>query len=90
MPTYGYKCIQCQHEFQTFQTMKEPPLESCPECGGSVKRLLYPVGIIFKGSGWYITDSRKQENSSPSPESSSEKSSDSAEKAAASKTEPTA
>ncbi|HLI48795.1 MAG TPA: FmdB family zinc ribbon protein [Chthonomonas sp.] len=64
MPTYGYQCTECQYEFQAFQTMKEAPLTTCPKCNGPVKRLLYPVGIIFKGSGWYITDSRKQENTS--------------------------
>ncbi len=58
MPTYGYQCTQCQHEFSVFQSMKDDPVSICPECGGKVKRLLYPVGIVFKGSGWYINDSR--------------------------------
>lgn len=39
--------------------MKDDPIATCPECGGAVKRLLYPVGVVFKGSGWYINDSRK-------------------------------
>ena len=41
--------------------MKDDPIAACPECSGAVKRLLYPVGVVFKGSGWYINDSRKPE-----------------------------
>src|SRR5580658_3495726 len=63
LPTYGYQCTQCQHEFSVFQNMKDDPIRVCPECTGAVKRLLYPVGIVFKGSGWYINDSRKPETS---------------------------
>src|SRR5882724_7053467 len=63
VPTYGYQCTQCQHEFSVFQSMKDNPIADCPECEGAVKRLLYPVGIVFKGSGWYINDSRKPEKS---------------------------
>jgi putative FmdB family regulatory protein len=61
LPTYGYQCNQCKHEFSVFQSMKDDPVGICPECSGSVKRLLYPVGIVFKGSGWYVNDSRKPE-----------------------------
>lgn len=61
MPTYGYQCTSCKHEFQVFQAMKDAPISDCPECASPVKRLLYPVGIVFKGSGWYVTDSRKPE-----------------------------
>ena len=64
MPTYGYQCTQCQHEFSVFQAMKDAPLSQCPQCEGAIKRLLYPVGIVFKGSGWYVNDSRKPEKSS--------------------------
>ena len=63
LPTYGYQCTQCQHEFSVFQSMKDDPIATCPECGGAVKRLLYPVGIVFKGSGWYINDSRSPDKS---------------------------
>lgn len=63
MPTYGYQCRDCAHQFSVFQSMKDDPVSVCPDCGGSVKRLLYPVGIVFKGSGWYINDSRKPEKS---------------------------
>ena len=63
MPTYGYQCTQCRHEFQVFQSMKDDPIAICPECEGAVKRLLYPVGIVFKGTGWYVNDSRPPEKS---------------------------
>lgn len=68
MPTYGYQCIDCKHEFSVFQAMKDDPISICPECTGPVKRLLYPVGVVFKGSGWYINDSRK-----PDPAEKAEK-----------------
>jgi predicted nucleic acid-binding Zn ribbon protein len=50
--------------------MKDDPVRTCPECAGIVKRLLYPVGIVFKGSGWYINDSRKPDTSEGSEKSS--------------------
>ena len=59
MPTYEYKCLECDHKFEAFQSMKDDPLESCPECEGNVKRLISSgAGLIFKGSGFYITDYR--------------------------------
>jgi putative FmdB family regulatory protein len=63
LPTYGYQCTQNKHEFSVFQSMKDDPIASCPECGSPVKRLLYPVGVVFKGSGWYVNDSRKPDAS---------------------------
>ena len=59
MPTYGYRCGTCRHEFEQFQRMSDDPLTACPECGNAIKRVIHPVGVVFKGSGWYITDSRK-------------------------------
>lgn len=67
MPTYGYQCTKCKHQFDVFQAMKDEPVKVCPDCGAEVKRLLYPVGVVFKGSGWYITDSRKPEPSESKP-----------------------
>lgn len=71
MPTYGYRCSQCKHEFSVFQSMKDDPIKICPECKGEVKRLMYPVGVVFKGSGWYVNDSRK-----PDPADAPEKPAD--------------
>ena len=60
MPTYEYKCTACGHAFEQFQSMSAAPVKKCPQCGKSkVKRLLGTgAGIIFKGSGFYITDYR--------------------------------
>jgi putative FmdB family regulatory protein len=57
MPTYDYKCRSCGHVFEEFHMMSDPAPETCPECGGPVERLIGGgVGIIFKGSGFYVTD----------------------------------
>jgi putative FmdB family regulatory protein len=56
MPTYEYLCKSCNHRFEQWQKMTDDPLEICPECGGHVRRVLYPAGIVFKGSGFYKTD----------------------------------
>lgn len=57
MPTYEYKCLSCGFRFEEFQKMTDAPLTECPECGGSVKRLIGAgAGPIFKGSGFYQTD----------------------------------
>ena len=60
MPTYEYKCAACGYEFERFQSIKAPPIKKCPECGKSkVKRLIgMGAGLLFKGSGFYITDYR--------------------------------
>jgi len=57
MPVYGYRCSN-GHHFEVQQRITEPPLTQCPECGAPVTRVFYPVGIIFKGGGFYKTDSR--------------------------------
>ncbi len=57
MPTYDYKCKKCGHRFEAFQRMTDEPLKACPECQGEVQRLITGgTGLIFKGSGFYITD----------------------------------
>ncbi len=65
MPTYDYLCKKCGHRFEAFQRISEEALTECPECQGPVKRLISGGnGLIFKGSGFYITD-YKNGNSSP-------------------------
>ena len=73
MPTYDYKCKECGYIFETFQKMSEKPLEFCPKCSGSVKRIISASGIIFKGSGFHVTDykSRSTGTGAKAPESSS-------------------
>lgn len=56
MPLYEYQCEQCGHRFEVIQKFSDPPVEACPACPGTVRRLLSSPAIQFKGSGWYITD----------------------------------
>ena len=58
MPTYTYQCDSCGHGFEAVQRFADDPLSECPECGAPIRRVIQPVGVVFKGSGWYITDSR--------------------------------
>jgi putative FmdB family regulatory protein len=74
MPVYEYQCQACAHRFERKQSFSDEPIKVCPECGGVTKKLLSTPGIVFKGSGWYVTDSR---GSPPSESSSSSSSSDS-------------
>lgn len=78
MPTYGYRCTSCGHQFEVFQRMSDDPVETCPNCQGRVIRILYPTGVVFKGSGYYSTDykgsgsSGSSNGSSPSSDGKSE------------------
>jgi len=58
MPIYVYQCETCGVTFERRQRMSETPLKDCPECGGDVHRVIQPVGVVFKGSGFYVTDHR--------------------------------
>ncbi|MGD8967289.1 MAG: zinc ribbon domain-containing protein [Anaerolineae bacterium] len=60
MPLYEYECEGCGVRFERRQHMEDEPVGVCPECGGRVHRLIQPVGIIFKGSGFYVTDNRSK------------------------------
>jgi len=73
MPHYDYQCLACDHVFEVFQSMTAEPVKTCPECGGEVKRLIGAgSGLIFKGSGFYITDYKnKKTSSTPASGSSS-------------------
>lgn len=82
MPTYDYECQKCGHIFEVFQSIKEAPKKTCPQCKGRIKRLLGTgAGIIFKGSGFHSTDYRtpnyteaaKKETSAPAKDSKTEK-----------------
>jgi len=69
VPTYGYRCNNCDHEFEVVQKITEEPIKECEKCKGEVRRLLYPVGIVFKGSGFHINDYRKESKPSETTES---------------------
>lgn len=58
MPTYEYRCKDCRHTFDAYQSFTDDALTECPECGGALKKVFGSVGISFKGSGFYKTDSR--------------------------------
>lgn len=58
MPTYTYACTACGHRFDAVQSIKDDPLAECPECAGALRRVIGAVGVSFKGSGFYRTDSR--------------------------------
>ena len=61
MPTYSYQCDNCGHVFEQFQKFSEDPITLCSNCSKeTVRRVIHPAGIIFKGSGWYVTDSRSK------------------------------
>ncbi len=56
MPTYGYECVSCDNQFEIFQSIKDDALTTCETCGGKLRKRIYPVGISFKGSGFYVND----------------------------------
>lgn len=64
MPTYDYRCQSCGSRFEAWQKITDDPIETCPTCGGPVRRVLYPVGLVFKGSGFYKTDHRDSSGAS--------------------------
>ena len=78
MPTYQYSCTECGHFFEAFQSFTDDSLTECPECQGRLRKVFNAVGVVFKGSGFYRTDSRNGSNgsstSSNGSSSSSEKS----------------
>ena len=85
MPTYQYRCTACGHDLEATQKFSDPSLTECPNCGGSLRKVFNAVGVVFKGSGFYRTDSRKagaNGNGSGSSDSGSEKKSDGDEKPA--------
>ena len=58
MPTYQYACTECGHRLEAVQSFTDDPLSICPECTGRLRKVFSAVGVVFKGSGFYLTDSR--------------------------------
>ncbi|MHB8573398.1 MAG: FmdB family zinc ribbon protein [Candidatus Dormibacteria bacterium] len=83
MPVYGYRCEKCGHEFEVLQKVSDPPASACTECEAKVHRIYYPVGVIFKGSGFYVTDSRAQKAASAKKQTDAAKPADSGSSATA-------
>ena len=67
MPIYLYQCDTCGVRFERNQRIADPPVEDCPECEGHVRRIIQPVGVIFKGSGFYVTDNRQGSSATLKP-----------------------
>jgi putative FmdB family regulatory protein len=63
MPTYEYECTVCGQHIEVFQRFSEDPLTTCGVCGGKLRKVFHPAGIVFKGSGFYATDSRAKASS---------------------------
>ena len=78
MPLYEYACTSCGRHFDVQQSFSDAPLQTCDECGGKLKRVFHPVGIVLKGSGFYATDNRGKKSPVPDkPAGSSETKSES-------------
>lgn len=60
MPVYTYQCEECGVRFDLKQSFSDAPVSVCPECGGATHKVIQPVGVVFKGSGFYVTDNRSQ------------------------------
>ncbi len=88
VPTYTYTCTACNDVIEKRQSFSDAPLTTCDQCGGALRKVIHPVGIVFKGSGWYINDSRSSTSSASAPASSaSETSKSETSKSEASKSE---
>jgi len=77
MPTYQYACTECGHAFEQFQSFSDDALTVCPECDGRLRKVFNAVGVVFKGSGFYRTDSRGKESAGTSTAASAASSSSS-------------
>lgn len=71
MPTYQYACTECGHDFDQFQSFSDSSLTECPQCQGKLRKVFNAVGVVFKGSGFYRTDSRASSTASEPAASSS-------------------
>jgi putative FmdB family regulatory protein len=91
VPTYQYACTECGHAFEQFQSFSDDALSECPECAGRLRKLFNAVGVVFKGSGFYRTDSRPADKQESGPKKeSSDSSTTKSETPAASKPKETA
>ena len=89
MPIYEYACTSCGERTEAKQGFDDPPLVDCPHCGGTLRKLFSPVGIVFKGSGFYSTDAKKASKAS-SPRDKGDKTGDAAKGETKGETKPAA
>jgi putative FmdB family regulatory protein len=73
MPLYEYECEACGHRFEQIRKFSDPPVDTCPKCGGHVRKLMSSPAIQFKGTGWYITDYAKKDSTAAGKSESSSK-----------------
>ncbi|MFF8817154.1 MULTISPECIES: FmdB family zinc ribbon protein [Leucobacter] len=71
MPTYAYRCADCGHSFDIYQSFSDSTLTECPECGGDLRKVFGSLGVTFNGSGFYRTDSRSSTNGASGASNSS-------------------
>ncbi len=71
MPTYAYACTECDHRFEVVQSFTDDSLSVCPECEGRLRKVFNAVGVVFKGGGFYRTDSRGSSGSTSAPAAAS-------------------
>jgi len=92
MPTYTYRCNNCEYQFDIKQRMADDPLTDCPECKteSTLRKVLNSVGIVFKGSGFYVTDSRGKNGAAIPPAAANGKSSENGSDVKDAKSEPSA
>lgn len=83
MPTYPYLCKDCGHSFEVFQSFTDDALTTCPECSGNLRKVYTSVGVVFKGSGFYKTDSRTETGGSTSAKPAEKKAQTSTEQKSA-------
>jgi putative FmdB family regulatory protein len=76
MPTYQYRCTECGEDLEAVQKFSDPALTTCPTCGGPLRKVFNAVGVVFKGSGFYRTDSRNGSKSGADGDSGSDKKSE--------------
>lgn len=90
VPTYQYACTECDHRFDAVQSFTDSSLTECPQCSGKLRKLYGAVGVVFKGSGFYRTDSRSAKSSTePAPAASTTASSTSSDSSSKSTTSST-
>lgn len=89
MPTYQYACTACDHRFDAVQSFSDASLTECPECGGKLRKLYGSVGVVFKGSGFYRTDSRSESKSSTTAATSTSSDKSSSDKSTSEKSSST-
>lgn len=83
MPVYEYECEHCGLRFDRLQRFSDNPITECPNCSGAVHRVMQPVGIIFKGSGFYVTDNRSKSPTTPPSKRENDRKPDAKEASAA-------